>query len=325
MKTVVKVLKILMVLLMLFSWMTGNAAAQDKTAKAKKDEPKKAEVLYKKAKRLVHRKDWTEAAKGFKELVTLYSNHSLTDDSLYWLAYSMNRIGRDIENASELLSTQKESLEYLEVLMKKFPSSRFADDAKVLKLDIAEELVEKGFKDYKKVIAIQAAKDDDLEIKINAVRALMNMDPKKAFPILEKLIFSNKEPKLREKAIFVLSQTDDPRVTPTLMKIALNDQDLKVREKAIFWLGQRHEPETLDRLLELYKKLPGEDKTNLKLKEKLVFSISQAEPEKAAKALIDIYKKEKNLKLRKKIIFWLGQSKSNTAAAFIQKILFETP
>jgi hypothetical protein len=305
---------VIIILFVLFSLSTG--AAQGKAASKRDKDEKKAADMFKKAKQSVYRKDWSKAMKQLQTIVETYSDTKLTDDSLYWLSYSMNQLSQTFENLDKILETQKEALSQLELLMRRYPSSKWIDYAKLLRVDIADNLVKKGFKQYKYILN-GASKDPDIEVKLAALDALLHVDKEKAFPILEKIIRTNKNPELKEKTIFILSQIRDSRVIPLLADVALKDTDKKIREKAIFWLGQIRGPESLNQLVKIYKNIE-----DIKLKEKVIFSIAQG-GENGIKRLIELYQEEKSLRLKKKIIFWLGQSRSEEARKFIEKILIE--
>jgi HEAT repeat protein len=306
---------VIIILVVLFSLST--AAAQEKGASNRDKDEKKVADMYKEAKQSVSRKDWSKAMKRLKTILETYSDTTLTDDSLYWLGYSMNQLSQTFENLDKILETQREALSQLETLMQRYPSSKWIDYAKLLRLEIAENLVKKGFKQYKYILN-GASRDPDIEVKLAALDALLQMDKEKVFPILEKIIRTNKNPELKEKAIFILSQIHDPRVIPLLAEVVLKDTNKKTREKAIFWLGQFKRSESLNQLVKIYKNIE-----DVELKEKVIFSIAQGGDENAIKYLIEIYYKEKRLRLKKKIIFWLGQSRSEAAKKFIEKILME--
>jgi outer membrane protein assembly factor BamD (BamD/ComL family) len=303
---------VIIILFVLFSLST--AAAQEKATSDRDKDEKKAADMYREAKQSVSRKDWSKAMKQLQTIVETYSDTKLTDDSLYWLGYSMNRLSQTLENLDKILDTQKEALSRLETLMRRYPSSKWIDYAKLLRVDIADNLVKRGFKQYKYILN-GASKDPDIEVKLAALHALVQMDKEKAFPILEKIIRTNKNQELKEKAIFILSQINDSRVIPLLVEVALKDTNKKIREKAIFLLGQIRGTESL--LVKIYKNI-----NDVKLKEKVIFSIAQG-GKKVIKLLIQLYREEESLHLKRKIIFWLGQSRSEEAKKFIEKILME--
>ncbi len=153
-----------------------------------KNNEKKYIVVYTDAKRLVYKKEWQKAIEQFKLVINHLPDSNLVGNALYWQAYSLNRLSRKLENVDKLLEVQSSALEQLEVLIKEFPANKFIDDAHILKVEIAEELVNKGFKEYKRYIE-NSAKNDNIDMRLIALDALINMDKKKAFPILEKVIF----------------------------------------------------------------------------------------------------------------------------------------
>jgi hypothetical protein len=310
-----KYIKITSVVLVVLLCLSAPVIAREKASENKNEE--KVEDLYKKAKQFIYQKDWLKALGQLRQLEESFPGSKLSDVSLYWSSYSLNQLSQTLENLDRILETQEEALSQLETLMRQYPYSKWIDEAKLLRVEIAESLVKKGFKKYKYILN-GASKDPDMELKIAALDALLHMDKEKAFPILEKMIRSNKNPGLREKALFILSQINDPRVVPLLVEVALKDTDKQLREKAIFWLGQIRNPENLAQLVKIYKNIE-----DVELKEKVIFSIAQYGGEKGAKYLIELYQKEKNIRLKKRIIFWLGQSRSEEAKKFIEKILIE--
>lgn len=304
--------KIIMIFFVLFI----NSLSYVNAQTTEDSNEREAKIIFMEAKKFLYGKEWQKAVDQFKKIEENFSETKYADDSLYWLGYSMNKMSQNLQNVEKFRTIKEEALKTLETLMRQFSTSKWIDDAKQLKVEIAEELVRKGFKDYKKYLLNIVKEDEDIEIKIAAIIALQEMDKEKAFPALEKIIRKNKNPKLREKAIFVLSQFNDSRVVPLLVEAALKDSDDKIREQAIFWLGQVRRPESLKQLLEIYN-----NTTRIKFKKKVIFSISQYGGNKAVKELIRIYKKEKNMGLKKQVIFWLGQSNNKEAQEFILKIL----
>jgi outer membrane protein assembly factor BamD (BamD/ComL family) len=321
----ISVLLVIFIAIMLVLPMSTTASGNqqdEKKIEEKSGNFKEAEALYKKAKLAVYKKDWDTALKGFRRVAEAFSNNKWTDDSLYWLGYSLKKSSEHLENLDEYLKTYETALRNLEHLMRTFPSSRWVDDARLLKVEIAEELVKKGFSQYKKYIINRASGEADLDMKLAALNALLNTDKEKAMPMLEKFIRTNKDSRLRQKAILVLSQTCGSEAIPLLTELVQNDTDKKVRETAVFWLGNMADgknKELLNTLGKLYKSM-GNNPGDTRLKEKIIFAISRTGDEGVSR-LIKMYKSEKDVRLKKKIIFWLGQSQNEDALAFIQEIL----
>lgn len=268
------------------------------------------------AKKFVYSSDWQKAIPLFKKITGDFPENKWTDDSLYWLAYSMNRLSREISDLDRILALKEEAFKNLALLKRRYPSGKWAGSAKLLALELAGELVDKGLIKYKKYIANGVKENTASEVKLAALGALLYIDREKAFPVLEKIIRENKSPKMREKAIFVLGQLDDPRVVPLLVEVALTDTDGSIREKAISWMGHGRTMESLKQLVRLYKAVPG-----IKSKKKIIYSISLHGSDKAVKELLRIYREEKSLELKKTVIFWLGNCKSEEAQEFLLKIL----
>ncbi len=129
----------------------------------------------------------------------------------------------------------------------------------MLRIELAESLVNAGKIQYKKYItgSAETGNGSDMDVKLVALDALMQMNEEKALPILKKIIRESKDKNIRAKAVFVLSQHDDPSVPPLLGEIARKDEDPYVREQAVFWLGQEGGEAGMRSLIDLYAGMPG--------------------------------------------------------------------
>jgi HEAT repeat protein len=305
---------IILIAFFLLIYASGYLTAQDEAASSEKEVKK----IFQEAKKAVYNKEWQKAVEQFKKITENFSKSKWADESLYWLGYSLNKMTQDLQNLEEIRAINEQALKNLDALKQQYPTSQWIDDARLLTVEIAEEMVARGLKEYKRYIIKGIKEDDDIEMKVVALDALMHMDKEKAFPMVERIIRDSKIQELRAKAIFILAQMRDPRVIPLLVEVALKDSDSKVKEQAIFWLGQIRSPESLKQLLKIYDSAAEAD---VALKKKIIFSISQSGEEKAIKELINIYKKEKDVELKKQIIFWLGSSNTKEAREFILEIL----
>jgi len=263
--------------------------------------------LFEKAKKSIYEKEWQLAINELNLLTQQYNESELLDDSLYWLAYSLDKMGDSLRDVQRQIDTKQGAVEKLNALIQQYQESSWADDAKVLRIQIAEELVNKGMPTYRKYIngSLQSEGnvDPDEELKLMALSALINMDEEKAFPMLEKIVRGDSSPKLKKQALFVLSQHENEKVPPLIMELALNSKDQELRDQAVFWLGQREDDESVETLLKLYDKA-GSNRS----KEHMLLSFAQNDNPKARAKLIEIAKKESDLEIREKAIFWLGQS-----------------
>jgi hypothetical protein len=73
----------------------------------------------------------------------------------------------------------------------------------------------------------------DEQLKLLAINALMNSDPDRAIPLLEKIIDGNQSADLKERALFVLTQSRSPLARQVVVRVARSSSDLALREKAL--------------------------------------------------------------------------------------------
>lgn len=305
---------VLLILLVLFI----NAGADTDMDKVQAGDPE-VKKIFQEAKRLIYAKEWSKAAEQFMKITDAFPDSDVADDSFYWLSYSLNKLSETGKDPDKTLEIKKEALKSLALLMKRFPGSEWYEEAKLLTMEIAQELAARGLKGYEKYITNGVKEEENADLKAVALATLLEMDKEKAFPSVVKILKSSKDPKLRRNVIFSLAQIKDERVIPLLVEAVNTDPDSEVKKQAVFMLGQMGNPESYKHLLYIYEKA-----TDLELKRQIIFSISQIGGEGSdavVKDLIHIYQIEKNLELKKQIIFMLGQSQNKEAQAFILKIL----
>ena len=147
--------------------------------------------------RALDARQWDKAVSSFE--ASADRNGPTADAALYWKAYAENRAG-----------SADEALETIAALRHKYPSSRWIRDARALEVEV------RG----KTGAPISPGAESDEDLKVIAINSLMQSDPDKAFPILEKLVKGNNSPKIQEKALFVLTQSSSPDAHKLLSEIA---------------------------------------------------------------------------------------------------------
>ncbi len=176
---------------------------------------------YREGQRALEEEDWDSASRIFRKVAA--GGGSEVDAALYWKAYADWKAQR-----------KKESVEGLRQLLSSHPESPWADDAKALELEIRGVKGSKG-----------AEEVEDEELKLYALDGLMQVEPDRAVPILEKLLRGDASPRIQERALFVLSQSDSPRAREIVVRIAKTGQPIELRRKAIHTLGIAGAPEDL--------------------------------------------------------------------------------
>lgn len=167
------------------------------------------EPLYASANDALNNGNYDQAVDGFDQVAKMKGKRA--DGALYWKAYALNKSQR-----------RAEALAALAQLRREYPRSSYLSQAKVLEMDIHPENPE-------------SVSDDDL--KPYAVDALMNAEPEKALPILEKLLQGNASLKVKDRALFVLAQNESPKARQIVLSIAKGNNQPELQTKAIHWLA----------------------------------------------------------------------------------------
>lgn len=158
--------------------------------------------------------DYGDAAKKFTELAQLAGPQ--TDAALYWKAYADNRLGK-----------RDEAMASIADLKKRFPQSRWKKDAEALEIEMRQSTGHPVNPD--------SQSDDDL--KILALQGIMNNDPSKGIPALQKYLAGSANPKDKSKALFLLVQTGSPQAQEMLATIARGQSNPELQRKAVEYLG----------------------------------------------------------------------------------------
>lgn len=259
------------------------------------------EDMYEDATELLDEHEWRKAAQKFREVAELKMAHA--DGALYWLAYAQNKMGQRPEALATLLDLQKT-----------FPHSRYLKDGKALEVEIRNSSGQR--------VEPSTVVDDD--VKLMAIQGLMNSDPERAVPILEKLIFNpNSSPKIRERAIFVLSQSKHPKAMEIIGRVARDGSRPELQSKALRYLGIAGGETSKKMLAEVYA-----SSNDIKIKKSIlkaymiagdrgrVLALAKTEQNEELRAdavtqlglmgaraeLADMYAKEPSTDIRKRII-----------------------
>ena len=240
-------------------------AAPDK-ANAHEDE------LYSEAKEALDEGEYDDAIKQFDEVVKLHGRKA--DGALYWKAYALNKNG----NKAQALTAIGE-------LRKSYPKSNWLRDAAALEQEM-------------RGVTVNPDNISDEELKLLAIQSLMNSDPEKAVPLLEKIIMGNYPPKLKDKALFVLSQSGSEKAQQILMGLARANNQPDLQKRAIRYMGMNSNGRNRVVLKEIYN-----SSTDISVK-KTVFQawlMCGCKDDVASLA-----RTEKNPELRREAIRYLG-------------------
>jgi HEAT repeat protein len=200
-----------------------------------------------------------------------------TDAALYWLAYADNKLGQ----RDRALSTIAE-------LKKSFPQSRWNKDAAALEIEIRQS---SGAKPNPEAVG-------DEELKLLALQGIMNSDPQKAVPLVEKVLNGPSSPAVKSKALFVLAQSGSPQAMEILGRVALGQSNPELQRKAVEYLGIFGEERAGKTLAEVYTSTSDVSIKRAVLKSYMVAGDKQS--------LFNAAKNEKNDDLKREAIKQLG-------------------
>lgn len=138
------------------------------------------------------------------------------DAALYWKAYSEAKQ----KQITEALAT-------VDIMMKKFAESGWLKDAMALAVELKQSTGQ----------TVSPDAQPDEELKLLALRGLMQSDPDRAIPMVEQLLAGNSSAKLKENALFVLTQSRSPRSGEIIAGVVKNGSNPELQLKAIRYLG----------------------------------------------------------------------------------------
>jgi hypothetical protein len=197
---------------------------QQSTASAPEDAPYKDGTNY------LNEGKWDAAAGKFDQVAALHGKRA--DSALYWKAYALNKSGR-----------RQDALATIAELRKRYPSSTWLKDAGALEVELRQASGQ----------LVNPQEHEDEETKLLALNSLMNSDPKRALPILQKFLSSNNSSRLKEQALFVLAQSDSQEARQILIQVARGQSNPELQRKAIQFLATEESPENVAALGEIYR------------------------------------------------------------------------
>jgi HEAT repeat protein len=287
------------------------------------DDP--ADSLYRAARVALNKGDYRRAATMFREVVDRYPKSEYVADALYYQAFALSRIGTERE--------LRQALSVLDEQMKKFPDADKRTDAGTLATRIRGQLAKRGDPNAvsqlideakgSRTNACSSDDDDESDMRIAALMALMQMDSERAMPILKQVLARRDacSEVLRRKAVFLVAQKQSSESADLLISAARNDPDPEVRQQAVFWLSEVRS----DRAIAALDTLLRESKDQ-EIQEKAIFALSNSNTSRGAEILRKYAESNGPEELRAKAVFWLGQStrRNPENAAFLRALFDKT-
>jgi hypothetical protein len=219
------------ILLIALAW---SAVAQDLSSVAglsfQAQQSASEDPDYRKGRQELDARQWDQAIASFDAAAA--KKGALAAGALYWKAYALNRTAR-----------VQEALATIDALRQEYPKSRWNTDAEALDVEI------RG----RGGAPVSPGAEPNEDLKLMAINSLMQSDPEKAFPILEKLLKSNNSAQVKERALFVLTQSPAPGARKLLSDMAKGTSNPDLQLKAIRYLGMMGNQEARNELASIYK------------------------------------------------------------------------
>ncbi len=306
-----------------------------------------ADSLYRAARQALNSSQYSRAAELFSSIRDKYPRSTYVPNTYYWQAFALYRDGSDdaLRAAREALHAQTS----------RFPKATTRRDAETLLRRVQGALARLGDRDAAESVTAEAESvapptpvipstpsigavpyvpappsrgryhlhnescDDDDDIRIAAVNALLQMDADRAVPILKSILARRDTGStcLRRKAIFLVSQKRSSETSAILLNAVRSDPDQEVREQGVFWLSQVPGDETVAALDSILR----DTRTDPEIQDKAIFALSQHNSGRSA-SILRAYAERRDApeEMREKAIFWLGQRHSPENAQFLKDL-----
>jgi HEAT repeat protein len=309
-------------------WEQGDAQAQGDVA----------DSVYRAARQALNNNQYARAAELFSSIRDKYPRSTYVPNTYYWQAFALYRDGSNdaLRAAREALKAQKD----------KHPKATTRRDAEALLRRVQGALAQQGDAEAAEDALADADRvaprpvrppraprpprpdrthneacndDDDDDIRIAALNAVLQMDADRAVPLLKTVLARRDEGSacLRRKAVFLVSQKRSEETSRILLDAVRNDPDKEVREQAVFWLSQVPGEETVAALDSILR----DSRTDGEIQEKAIFALSQHRSPRAG-AILRAYAERRDAPThnREQAIFWLGQHRSAENAQFLKDL-----
>lgn len=296
----------------------GLAAAltAQTSGSAPKDQQKQAAQQYQRGLDAINAAQWAQAEAAMAQAQTVLAKLQSKDASgaLYWKAYAAAKLGERAKAMAALAKLQQD-----------YDHSDWQQDAAALRmqLDLQEGVpappmppspplpalapLSPGWHGRLSLSPGRRATNEADELKLLALNGLMNTEPSKALPLLEKVIDGTSDAAVKDRALFVLAQSNSPTAIATLTRIAQSNADTSVREHAVRYLGMMGGQKGAAALAQIYATT---DSTAIKRNILRSYMIGGDTTQ-----LIAAAKSEKNPELRRDAIRELGLGGSPQALA----------
>jgi HEAT repeat protein len=235
------------------------------------------DALYEAARSAIENSQFDLAIRDFSRLAEDVKNYSRADAALYWKAYGQSKLTLDAD-----------ALKTIAELSKEFANSPWLRDAKALALEIQQAAGQ----------PVSAELQNDEELKLLALRGVMQTDPDKGVQVIEKMLAGSATPRVRDRALFVLAQSRSPKAHDIIAGTAKNNANPDMQIRAIRYLGMMRTSDYNEVMAGIYR-----SSTDTSVKRAILQSYFQ---NGSSDKLGELARTEKDVDLRRTAIRHLG-------------------
>lgn len=194
-----------------------------------REDSERIDDLYDEAMESIDDEEWSDALRPLNQLMSV---NQKVDAALYWTSYAQAKMNRTAAALASLARLQKE-----------FPTSRWTKEGKALEMEVRGKAGQTPRPDQ----------EDDADLKLMAVSAMAQTDPKEALPVLTKILAApSSSRKVKERSLFVLAQMGTPEAGTAIAEVARGNSSPELQRKAIQYLGVFGQPANRKVLSEVY-------------------------------------------------------------------------
>jgi HEAT repeats/Tetratricopeptide repeat len=259
-------------------------------------EDEKFNKTFREGRDLIDKEEWKKATEKFKEIACDCPEDKYVDAALYWLAFCQKKQ----KAFNEMDKT-------LDILLRNYPSSSWADDARVMKYEQLSAVASTSSRPYvirnfptettaAALFAITPLERED-EIKLAAFQSLFSANPKRAIEIMGEMLQGNS------------------RASETLKREAVRSlRSLKYLYPSEYGIptvigGSASKPKT-DNLPQLRETLfkGYQTEPSVKVRAEVIYALASLNDEQSTAYIVRLYSSEQNRELKKAVINSFGSS-----------------
>ena len=265
------------------------------------------------AREALSRARYRQAAELYEQARARTNVRSRVAEALYWEAFSRYRLDRtrELKRALELLEMQAQ--------YEADADANLVAESEALAMRIAGELAERGEESAAREIYQKIAREQQREeTRVAALHALMQMNPEKARPILEKIVRGETRSSLemRRNAVFMLCNEDERGVT-VILEMLPRTEDPEMVEVMVMCLAQSDSPKAVDAMVELMRTTEDQE-----VAQAVLMSLGQHEDPRVFGILAEIAQdRDRDPELRAHALWGLAQIEDERAPGIAAAII----